>query len=100
MSNLSSWSSLKLCHLHLDGVLLSAYSHVSVCGSQAKSRILYGEWCNLRFGLMVTSGPHKDLLSDRCDDVCFFGVLNYENIFCFHSVRTPGVLQHLVMLFL
>lgn len=60
MSIVSLWSSLTLCHLHLDGVLLSAYSQRSVCGPQAKSRILYGEWCHLRFDLMVTSGPHKD----------------------------------------
>lgn len=43
-----------------DGALLSAHSYSSVCGSQAKSRTLYGEWCHLRFGLTVTSGTHKD----------------------------------------
>ena len=53
-------SSLKSHGLHLDGALLSAHRHSSVCGSQAKSRHLYGEGCHLRFGLTVTSGTHKD----------------------------------------
>lgn len=77
-------SSLKSCRLHPDGALLSAHSHSSVCGSQAKSRTLYGEWCHLRFGITVTSGTHKDL-SYRDDDICVFGVLNYENMFILFS---------------
>ncbi|KAI3371417.1 hypothetical protein L3Q82_024013 [Scortum barcoo] len=53
-------SSLRSRRLHLDGALLCADSHSSVCGSRAKSRTLYGEWCHLRLGLTVTTGTHKD----------------------------------------
>lgn len=94
-------SSLKSCRLHLDGALLCALSHCSVCGSRAKSRALYGEWCHLRFGPMVTSGTQRLLLSYRDADVCFFGALNYENtLTVFIVAHSPGVDQHLVLLFL
>lgn len=77
MSLLLLRSSLR--SLQLDGVLLSAHTHSSVCGSLAKSRTLYGEWCHLRFGLTITSGTHKDC-SYRDDDVCIFGLHEYENM--------------------
>lgn len=66
-------------------MVLYFHSHSSVCGSQAKSRTLYGEGCHLRFGLMVTSGTQRLLLSYRDDDICVFGVLNYENMFILFS---------------
>lgn len=42
---------------------------------------LSAERCRLKFGLMVTTGPQRLLSSCRDDDVWFFGVLNYKNMF-------------------